>query len=496
MTFNGIFSKWNKASISLAQIYGLAGKTELCHNAFDVNQQNTGLKMNKNIFGPLNEETTKIILECISDGVFTIDYSWEITSFNRAAEEITGISRKEAIGRHCWEVFRSNMCEAECALKKTMEIGKPFISTSGYIINNEQERIPITVSTSLLIDKNGDVIGGVETFRDHSLVEELRKEISAGVTVQNIVSSSRAIKKILNILPQIAESDASVLIQGETGTGKELIARAVHNMSHRKDAPFITINCGALPDTLLESELFGYKKGAFTSAVKDKPGQFSLANGGTIFLDEIGDTSQAFQVRLLRVLQDHEYTPLGGVEKEKTNIRILAATHKDLAAMVNAGEFRQDLYYRINVVTVKLPPLRQRMEDIPLLVERFISRFNVRRNKLIQGIDQKVIHTLMNHDYPGNIRELENIIEHAFILCTEGYIQPAHLPAFLNAENVEDDTGTMDDIRSNDPVKAAQVKLILEALKRNNYNRTEAAIDIGIHKSTLFRRIKKLGITL
>ncbi|MFA5903301.1 MAG: sigma 54-interacting transcriptional regulator [Desulfobacula sp.] len=452
--------------------------------------------MKNKIFGPLNEETTKVILECISDGVFTIDYNWEITSFNRAAEEITGISRKEAIGRQCWEVFRSNMCEAECALKKTMEKGKPFVSTSGYIINSHQKRIPITVSTSLLIDKNGDVIGGVETFRDHSLVEELRKEISAGVDIQDMVSTSNAMKKTLNILPQIAESDATVLIQGETGTGKELMARAIHNISHRKNAPFITINCGALPDTLLESELFGYKKGAFTSAVTDKPGQFSLAHGGTIFLDEIGDTSPAFQVRLLRVLQDHEYTPLGGIKKEKTDIRIVAATNKNLAAMVNAGEFRQDLYYRINVIAVKLPPLRQRMEDIPLLVERFVSRFNVRRNKFIQGIDQKVLHTLMNHDYPGNIRELENIIEHAFILCTEGYIQPAHLPVFLNAEPEDEDSRIMDEIQHNDPVRAAQVKLILEALKRNNYNRTEAAEDIGIHKSTLFRRIKKLGICL
>jgi len=300
----------------------------------------------------------------------------------------------------------------------------------------------------------------------------------------------------LNILPQIAESDATVLIQGETGTGKELMAKAVHNISHRKSAPFITINCGALPDTLLESELFGYKKGAFTSAEKDKPGQFSLAHGGTIFLDEIGDTSPAFQVRLLRVLQDHEYTPLGGVKKEKTDIRIIAATNKDLSAMVKTGEFRQDLFYRINVIAVKLPPLRQRMEDIPLLVERFVSRFNIRRNKFIQGIDQKVLHTLMNHDYPGNIRELENIIEHSFILCTKGYIQPAHLPIFLNAEPLDEDPSIADETKSGDPVRAAQVKLILEALKRNNYNRTEAAIDIGIHKSTLFRRIKKLGISL
>ncbi len=447
------------------------------------------MKKNK-ISGPLTDDTTKVILDSISDGVFTIDYNWEITSFNRAAEEITGISRQEAIGRHCWEVFRSNMCEQDCALKKTMEQGKPFISTSAYIINSEQKKISITASTSLLIDKNNEVIGGVETFRDHSLVEALRKELTQGVRVEDIISSSDAMKNIFNILPQISDSDASVLIEGETGTGKELMARAIHNMSHRKDNPFIAINCGALPDTLLESELFGYKKGAFTHAVKDKPGQFALAEGGTVFLDEIGDTSPAFQVRLLRVLQEHEYTPLGGISKEKANIRIIAATNKNLTTQVEKKEFRQDLYYRINVIRISLPPLRQRMEDIPLLVDRFISKLNLRQNKYIQGIDPNVMASFMAHEFPGNIRELENIMEHAFVLCPDGCITTSHLPGFLSTVKEADPQAGLD------PVKSAQIKMISDALARNNYNRNAAARDLGIHKSTLFRRIKKLGIDL
>ena len=445
---------------------------------------------NNKIFGPLTGDTTQVVLDCISDGVFTIDYNWEITSFNRAAEEITGISRNEALGRHCWEVFRSNMCEEDCALKKTMEEGKPYISTSAYIINNHQKKIPITASTSLLIDANGDVIGGVETFRDHSLVEELRKELNSNVQVEDIVSSSDAMRRIFNILPQVSDSDSSVLIEGETGTGKELMARAIHNMSHRRDKPFIAINCGALPDTLLESELFGYKKGAFTNAAKDKPGQFALAHGGTIFLDEIGDTSPAFQVSLLRVLQEHEYTPLGGLEKEKTDVRIIAATNRNLAKMVEENEFRQDLFYRINVICLSLPPLRHRMEDIPLLVDRFISKMNLRQGKSIQGIDQTVLSAFMAHDFPGNIRELENIIEHAFVLCTEEYIKCAHLPGFISQKSFGAPEG------GDDPVKVAQIKLITDALARNNYNRNAAARDLGIHKSTLFKQIKKLGIQL
>ncbi|MCG8565131.1 MAG: sigma 54-interacting transcriptional regulator, partial [Desulfobacterales bacterium] len=235
---------------------------------------------------------------------------------------------------------------------------------------------------------------------------------------------------------------------------------------------------------------FGYKKGAFTNAAKDKPGQFALADGGTIFLDEIGDTSPAFQVSLLRVLQEHEYTPLGGLGKEKTDIRIIAATNKNLAEMVEKNEFRQDLFYRINVICLSLPSLRQRMEDIPLLVDHFIAKMNLRQGKFIQGIDQKVLAAFMSHDFPGNIRELENIIEHAFVLCTEGYIKCQHLPGFISQQSIALQEN------ADDPVKSAQIKLITDALARNNYNRNAAARDLGIHKSTLFRRIKKLGIKL
>ncbi|MCK5230187.1 MAG: sigma 54-interacting transcriptional regulator, partial [Desulfobulbaceae bacterium] len=320
--------------------------------------------MNKSVYD--SENVTKIILESISDGVFTVDHDWRIMSFNRSAENITGIPRTEAIGKYCWEVFRSNMCEGDCALRRTMKEGKSFVNTSTHIVNNDKKRIPIIASTSLLRDENGKVLGGVEIFRDLSLVEELRKELADRFEMDDMTSRSPSMLKIFKILQQVADSDSTVLIQGETGTGKELLARAIHNLSFRKNKPFVGLNCGALPDTLLESELFGYKAGAFTNATKDKPGHFAVAEGGSILLDEIGDTSPAFQVRLLRVLEEREFQPLGAKKVVKANIRVIASTNKDLSDMVKIGNFRQDLYYRINVMQLRLPPLCDRREDIPL----------------------------------------------------------------------------------------------------------------------------------
>ena len=435
----------------------------------------------------------EIILESISDGVFTVDHNWRIMSFNRAAEEITGTSREEAIGRFCWEVFRSNMCEGDCALKRTMKEGKSFLSSSTYIINNRQQRVPISVSTSPLKNDKGDVLGGVETFRDHSLVEELRRELNGNFELGDMVSRSMAMKKIFNILPQVAESDSTVLIEGETGTGKELLASALHNLSWRKDAPFVAINCGALPDTLLESELFGYKAGAFTNADKDKPGLFQAAGKGTLFLDEIGDTSAAFQVRLLRVLEEKEFQPLGSVEKIKTDTRIIAATNRDLSEMVEKGEFRRDLFYRINVVQFQLPPLRERMEDIPVLIERFMKKMNNLRGFSVSDVSREVMSLLLNHDYPGNIRELENIIEHAFVLCHDGEIETSHLPPSLF---LPQKARAVVHTSIEESVRLSEEETILEALKRNNYNRLAASKELGIHKSTLFRKLKKYNISL
>jgi PAS domain S-box-containing protein len=435
---------------------------------------------------------TDAVLESISDGVFTVDLNWRITSFNRAAEEITGVARSEAIGRLCSEVFRSSMCGADCGLQQTLKTGKPIIGKSGYIIDNEGHRIPISISTAVLRDAEGRVIGGAETFRDLSEVEALRQELEGRYRVGDLASRSPLMQRVFEVLPAIAASPSTVLILGETGTGKELMARTIHNLSPRRDGPFVAVNCGALPDTLLESELFGYKAGAFTGANKDKPGRFALARGGTLFLDEIGEVSPALQVRLLRVLQERTYEPLGATRSETADVRIIVATNTDLAEQMRKGTFREDLYYRVNVVRVELPPLRRRKEDIPLLAEQFVDRFNRLQHKSVKGIAAEALSLLMAHDWPGNVRELENVIERSFILCNDGYVGIAHLP--------EDLTRHQASLSSSSNIQTAHELLdaqsIRAALERHGYNRLAAARELGIHKTTLFRRIRKLGIPL
>ena len=320
----------------------------------------------------------------------------------------------------------------------------------------------------------------------------MRRELAGRYRIGDIVSRSPLMDRVFKMLPAIAASPSTVLILGETGTGKELVARTIHDLGPRREAPFIAVNCGALPDTLLESELFGYKAGAFTGASRDKPGRFALSKGGTLFLDEIGDISPAMQIRLLRVLEERTYEPLGATRTEKVAARILAATHKHLETAMHEGAFREDLYYRINVVRVELPPLRDRREDIPILVEHFIAHFNRLQQKSITGIGSEALSLLMAHDWPGNIRELENAIERAFILCTDGSIDIPHLPDELTAGRASGPAST--DSRTLHRLIEAQS--IQTALEQNNYSRTDAAKALGIHKTTLFRRLKRLGIPL
>jgi PAS domain S-box-containing protein len=438
---------------------------------------------------PKHDTPTDAILESISDGVFTVDLEWRITSFNRAAEEITGVPRAEALGRLCSEVFRSSLCGEHCPLRATLDSGRQRIGICGYIVTAQGDRVPISVSTAVFRDGAGRVMGGAETFRDLSEIDALKRELEGRYHVGELFSRSPRMHRLFEVLPAVAASPSTVLVTGETGTGKELLARTIHSLSAHRDGPFVAVNCAALPDTLLESELFGAKAGAFTGAVRDRLGRFAQARGGTIFLDEIGEISPALQVRLLRVLQERTFEPLGSSRTESTDARVIVATNRNLPDLIRAGAFREDLYYRINVIRLELPPLRERKDDIGLLVEQFIRRFNRLQGRAVPGISPEALALLMAHDWPGNIRELENCIERAFVLCGSGRVDIPHLPEELTA-TVPRGEGlhSVHDLLDRQAIQAA--------LERNGFNRLAAARDLGIHKTTLFRRMKRLGMDL
>jgi PAS domain S-box-containing protein len=430
----------------------------------------------------------QIILDSIADGVFTVNLDLFITSFNSAAEKITGISREEAIGKPCFEVLRANVCETGCLIRQTIETERPIVNVPVYILRSDKKRIPISVTTALLKDSNGKYIGGVETFRDLTVVNKLRKALLKQHSFEDIVSKNEKMLQLFSTLPQIAESSSTVMIVGASGTGKELFARAIHNNSLQRKGPFVTINCGALPDTLCESELFGYKAGAFTDAKKDKPGRFALAQNGTIFLDEIGDVSQAVQARLLRVLEEKVYEPLGSTKTIKTNARVITATHRNLEELVQAGKFREDLYFRIDVIKMMLPKLSERKGDIPLLVDHFIERFNHLTGRNIMGLSQKAIAALMLYDWPGNVRELENAIEHAFVLCQNDLVRLQDLPDRLipESDSILVPTGLT--------LMEIEKRTIEQALQRNQWKKMVTARELGIDKNTLRRKINRLCI--
>ena len=432
-----------------------------------------------------------VLLDSITDGVFAVDEGFRITSFNRAAAEITGVPREEAVGQHCCEVFHASICETECALRETMKSGRSIHCRPIHIVRPNGRRLPVSISTALLKDAEGKVIGGVESFRDLSVIEDLRRELTQRHTFHDIVAKSRSMQQLFDILPRVAESHATVLIEGPSGSGKELIAHAIHDLSLRAKGPLVTVNCGALPDTLLESELFGHVRGAFTDAKADHKGRFAAAEGGTIFLDEIGDVSPALQVRLLRVLQERTYEPVGSNNPRHADVRVITATNKSLRAEVEAGRFREDLYYRVKVIRVEVPPLCDRIGDIPLLAEHFIGRFNRLHDGSITGLSDEARAALVRYRWPGNVRELENAIEHAFVLCRGPVIAPEHLPSEIGGVSVSEKIA---EAPIGKTLAQFEAQIILAALRTNGWKRLDTARELGINKSTLWRKMKKLGI--
>ncbi|MFC1562949.1 sigma-54 interaction domain-containing protein [candidate division KSB1 bacterium] len=429
---------------------------------------------------------TEVILDSIAEGVFTVDDKWKITSFNRAAENITGFSRKEVIGKYCKEIFRSNLCSVSCPLAHALNTGKKILDSEIRITQKDGNILDVSVNASVLYDEQDNPIGGVETFHDISQIRILTEELTGRYEFRNIIGKSKQMQEIYQLIKDITDSDSTVLIEGESGTGKELIANAIHYHSNRKNNPFIKISCSAFSENLLESELFGHVKGAFTGAVKDKPGRFELADKGTIFLDEIGEASPNIQVKLLRILQERKFERVGGTKTKTVDIRVTAATNRDLKKEIGKGKFREDLYYRINIIPITLPALRKKREDIPLLVDHFISKYNIIMSKNIKGISGGALDLLEMYDYPGNIRELENAIEYAFNRCRGKIIKPEMLPVDIRRAIITESKES--DIDS----EKARILNVLETCK---WNYKKAAEFLKLSRTTLWRKMKKHNIS-
>lgn len=429
-----------------------------------------------------NHLQLQTILDSVADGVFTVDNDMRITSFNRAAEEITGFSRDEAMGQPCCEIFRTNVCFDLCPVRQSLASGSNITNREVDLLDRNNREIPISVNASVLRDASGAPIGGVETVRDLSQLRALTIEIQHRFNFQNMISRNPQMQQLFDILPDVANSDVTALIQGDSGTGKELFARALHNLSHRKDKPLVVINCGALPEQLLEAEIFGVKRGAYTGAVADRAGRLTMAQGGTLFLDEIGDLPLPLQVKLLRVLENNEYQALGSDETRRADVRFIAASHRDLDTLVTNKKFRQDLFYRLNVITLKIPALRDRREDIPLLLDMALEKFCGKYGKKIHGFSIKAMEYLLQHPFEGNIRELLNMVERAVILCRGRQVKLEQLPFNIDQE-----------LRPTRRKMLSRQEL-QQLIERYRGNRQQIAHHLGIDRTTLWRWIKKYNI--
>lgn len=435
----------------------------------------------------------KIILDNLDIGIFTVNRGGLITFFNQAAEKISGYSRRDVLGKSCVAIFESDTADDVCMLKESILDGGARSSRNGQIITAEGEHVPIEANYLALRNEKGTIVGGLATFKDLTLVHQLDQAISNRYTFHDMIGRDPSMKRIFDMVRVVARTDATVLIEGDTGTGKDLLAKVIHSTSPRSGRVMVKVNCAALPDTLLESEMFGYARGAFTGADRDKPGRFQEADGGTIFLDEIGDLPMSLQAKLLRVIEDREFYPLGSRHTLKVDVRVISASNRGLEELVAKRLFREDLFYRLNVLRIELPPLRQRQGDLPILIRHITRRLSSAMGKPMPALSEKALKILLNYDYPGNVRELENILEHALIICPSEVIQTDHLPDYLGRKP-RSQKYTRPDSHGHDDRWVRERRQILDALHQHHGNRTAAARSLEIDRSTLWRKMKKFNL--
>jgi PAS domain S-box-containing protein len=455
-----------------------------------------------------NSRFVNQIIDSMADGVFTMDAEGRISSWNPSMERISGYTAEEALGKTC-EILQCSRCfgkKCPSGIKKCGIIRNGFSEAKECMLQHKDgHNVSIIKNASVVRDDEDQIIGVVETVTDLTELTEARRQAEKAAlrlgevhSMNNIIGKSHAMRDVFSAIKSAAASDATILIQGDSGTGKELVAGAVHFNSERAAGPMITVNCSALSETLLESELFGHVKGAYTGAHRDRPGRFEEAEGGTVFLDEIGELSPFIQVKLLRVLQEHEIERVGESQRRKINIRIIAATHRDLYNLVREGSFRDDLYYRLKVFSIQIPALYKRREDIPLLIGHFIQKQNEKTGKQIQGVSQAAMRILMDHSWPGNVRELENAVEHAFVICNREQIEPYDLPVEIRQMRYR--SVPEEGQKRNEPRQYRRVKItkeeLLVVLKESDWNKAEAARRIGISRTAVWKYMKKWDIPL
>ena len=441
------------------------------------------------------ERSLKIILDNLDLGIFTVNRGGHVTFFNKAAEQLTGYDRREVLGKPSFAIFGNDALSALDHRRRGMTNEHRRSSIKAQMTGRDGEKIPVRADYMPLQNEEGRIVGGLATLHDLTLVQQFDAVISERYTFRNMIGRDPCMQRIFEMTRVVAGSDVTVLVEGATGTGKDLLAKVIHSSSRRADKPFVKVNCAAVPENLLESEFFGYVKGAFTGADRNKPGRFQLADGGTIFLDEIGDLPLSLQAKLLRVLEDREFYPLGSRQTVRVDVRIISATNQGLEQLVAARRFREDLYYRLNVMRIELPLLAERRPDIALLIRSILRRLVAVHASPAGRISQEAIEVLLNYDYPGNVRELENILEHALIVCREAAIAPEHLPDYVFKRRL-----------SNGPLRrpaaaaagrrpdATEGERIRDALRRCEGHRGRAARDLGVDRTTLWRKMKRLGI--